>query len=187
MRLKIVSTTVFAALLLMSAAGCKKAPVPTPPPVQTPPPAVQPVTPPPAPAPVQPVTPPPAPVDSFKVENLDSSLAAVCVPIYFAFDQYNLSRDAIASIEKIAAFLKDKSTLRMLIEGNADERGSSEYNMALGDRRAQAVKSYLVGYGISGDRLEKTSYGKERPAVADCADEACHAKNRRVEWKHLGN
>ena len=185
MRLKIISTTIIAAFLLLGAVGCKKVPPPAPPPVQTP--APVPTPPPPPPPPVVVPPPPPAPVDSFKAEDLDAEMKALFVPVYFAFDKYDLSRDAITNLEKIAAFLKDKATVKVLIEGNADERGSAEYNMALGDNRARAVKKYLVGYGISGDRLETTSYGKERPAVADCSDEDCHAKNRRDEWKRLGN
>jgi peptidoglycan-associated lipoprotein len=186
MRFKIVSTTVLAALLLLGAVGCKpKAPPPIQPPVQTPAPTPAPTPPPPAPVVVP--QPPPAPVDSFKAEDLDAEMKAVFVPIYFSFDKYDLSHDAIGNLEKIASFLKDKATVKVLIEGNADERGSSEYNMALGDNRARAVKKYLVGYGISADRLETTSYGKEHPAVPNCSDEDCHSKNRRDEWKRLGN
>ena len=125
--------------------------------------------------------------DSFKVEDLDAKMKEIFVPVYFAYDKYDLSSEAISTLEKVASFMKEKTTVRILIEGNADERGSSEYNMGLGDNRARAVKNYLTGYGIGGDRLETTSYGKERPAFPNCGeDESCHAKNRRDEWKALG-
>jgi peptidoglycan-associated lipoprotein len=89
-------------------------------------------------------------------------------------------------LETIASFLKDHPSVRLMAEGNADERGSSEYNMGLGENRAKAVKNYLTSYGISSDRVETTSYGRERPANSNCGeDDACHAKNRRVEWRVL--
>jgi peptidoglycan-associated lipoprotein len=132
-----------------------------------------------APAPV-------APSDSFNVEDLDSKTREILVPIYFNYDKYDLSSESVGKLEKIAPFLQGKTSLRILIEGNADERGSSEYNMGLGESRARTVKNYLTTYGIADSRLEITSYGKERPAFPNCgADDACHAKNRRVEWKIL--
>jgi Outer membrane protein and related peptidoglycan-associated (lipo)proteins len=125
--------------------------------------------------------------DSFKVEDIDAKMKEIFLPIYFSYDKYNLSSEAIGTLEKVASFMKEKTNVRILIEGNADERGSSEYNMGLGDNRARAVKNYLTGYGISGNRLETTSYGKERPAFPNCGeDESCHSKNRRDEWKLLG-
>ena len=139
----------------------------------------------PAPAPA-PMVEPPAPVDSFKVEDLDAQMAGIFLPIYFAYDKYDLSSEAIGTLQNIASFLKEHPEVRILIEGNADERGSAEYNVALGDNRARAAKNYLVNYGISADRLETTSYGKERPVNPNCAgDESCHSKNRRDEWKRI--
>jgi peptidoglycan-associated lipoprotein len=140
-----------------------------------------------APAPKVEEAPPVAQSDSFKVEDLDAKMKEIFVPIYFAYDKYDLSADAISNLEKIASFMKEKINVRMLIEGNADERGSAEYNMGLGDNRARTVKNYLTGYGISANRFETTSYGKERPAFPNCGeDESCHTKNRRDEWKVLG-
>lgn len=74
-----------------------------------------------------------------------------------------------------------------MAEGNCDERGSSEYNMGLGENRARAVQSYLSNYGISADRVQTTSYGEERPARSGCGkgEDECHAQNRRVEWQVL--
>jgi peptidoglycan-associated lipoprotein len=108
------------------------------------------------------------------------------VPVYFAYDKYDLLPESVSKLEKIAPFLQSNTAIRVLIEGNADERGSAEYNMGLGESRARTVKNYLTTYGIPDTRMEITSYGKERPAVPNCGeDESCHAKNRRVEWKIL--
>lgn len=129
---------------------------------------------------------PAAPSDSFKVEDLDSKTKEILLPIYFSYDKYDLLPESVTKLEKIAPFLQSKTSLRVLIEGNADERGSSEYNMGLGESRARTVKNYLTTYGVPDNRLEITSYGKERPAFPNCGDdESCHAKNRRVEWKIL--
>jgi peptidoglycan-associated lipoprotein len=138
------------------------------------------------PAPEQVQAPAPAPSDSFKVEDLDSKTREILLPIYFNYDKYDLLPESVNKLEKIAPFLQGRTSLRVLIEGNADERGSNEYNMGLGESRARTVKNYLTTYGVSDSRLEITSYGKERPAFPNCgSDDACHAKNRRVEWKIL--
>ncbi len=129
-----------------------------------------------------------APNDSFVVSDLDAKMKGIFVPIYFAFDKYDLSDKAIGDLGRIASFLKENPSLRILIEGNADEIGSDEYNIGLGERRARTAKNYLVTFGISDTRLEITSYGKERPAVPNCpvSDDNCRSKNRRDEWKALG-
>jgi peptidoglycan-associated lipoprotein len=124
--------------------------------------------------------------DSFKVEDLDAKMKEILVPVYFNYDKYDLLPESVARLEKIAPFLQSNSSIRVLIEGNADERGSAEYNMGLGQSRASSVKNYLTTYGIPDNRMEITSYGKERPAFPNCGeDDVCHAKNRRVEWKIL--
>jgi peptidoglycan-associated lipoprotein len=133
-----------------------------------------------------PPPPPPQPPTEPQAEDLSGRLQQILQPIYFEFDQSDLKPDAISLLETIASFLKDHPSVRLMAEGNADERGSSEYNMGLGENRAKAVKNYLTSYGISSDRIETTSYGRERPANSNCGeDDACHAKNRRVEWKVL--
>ncbi len=126
--------------------------------------------------------------DSFVVSDLDAKMKGIFVPIYFSFDKYDLSNKSIGDLGRIASFLKDNPSVRVLIEGNADEIGSAEYNIGLGERRARIAKNYLVTYGIPDNRLEITSYGKERPAVPNCpvADDNCRSKNRRDEWKALG-
>jgi peptidoglycan-associated lipoprotein len=127
------------------------------------------------------------PTDSFKIQDPDAKTKEILLPIYFMYDKYDLLPESVTKLGKIAPFLQNNATMRILIEGNADERGSNEYNMGLGESRARTVKNYLISFGIPEKRLEMTSYGKEKPAVPNCGaeDEACHAKNRRVEWKVL--
>lgn len=98
--------------------------------------------------------------------------------VFFDFDRYNLSSEAKATLDRQAAWLKRYNAMNILIEGHADERGTREYNLALGERRANAVKDYLVSQGIAGNRLDVISYGKERPAVVG-SNEASWAQNRR--------
>jgi len=83
--------------------------------------------------------------------------------VYFAYDSYTLSSEARATLAKQAAWLNSYSRVRILIAGNCDERGTREYNLALGARRASAVKQYLVNLGVDPSRLTTISYGKERP------------------------
>jgi peptidoglycan-associated lipoprotein len=142
--------------------------------------------PPPPPAVEAPKPTPPPPVEEFKPIDIGPELQRILQTIYFDFDKYDLRPDAITKLEPIARFLQDHAQVRVLAEGHCDERGSSEYNMGLGENRAKAVKKYLTTYGIAADRLETTSYGKERPARMNCgADAACNGENRRVEWKVL--
>ncbi len=126
------------------------------------------------------------PLEEFKPIDMDAQAREVLQTIYFDFDKYNLRPDAVSRMEIIAHYLQEHTTLRVLAEGHCDERGSSEYNMGLGENRAKAAKKYLVAYGINPDRLETTSYGKERPVRTNCGDDdACNQANRRVEWKVL--
>ncbi len=102
--------------------------------------------------------------------------------VYFAFDSAELSPEARATLEKQAEWLKHHPSVRVIVEGHADERGTREYNLALGERRANAVKSYLVALGIAPERIETISYGKERPAVLGTG-EAVWRLNRRAVTK----
>jgi peptidoglycan-associated lipoprotein len=99
--------------------------------------------------------------------------------IYFDFDKYDLKPEARAILVEKAEFLKKYPTVRILIEGHCDERGTNEYNLALGERRANSVKQYLIHLGISPDRLSTISYGEERP-VDPRHNEEAWAKNRRA-------
>lgn len=98
--------------------------------------------------------------------------------VYFDYDSSAIRADAEGNLKKFADFAKANEVKGVSLEGHADERGTREYNLALGDRRAVAMKKYLVGLGLSPDQLTTISYGKEKPAV-EGHDEASWAKNRR--------
>jgi peptidoglycan-associated lipoprotein len=99
--------------------------------------------------------------------------------VFFDTDSSDLSDQARATLDKQAQWLSNYNRYSFTIEGHADERGTREYNIALGARRAQTVREYLVSRGISGQRMRTISYGKERP-VAVCDDISCWSQNRRV-------
>lgn len=99
--------------------------------------------------------------------------------IFFDTDSSVIRPDAAATLEKQAQWLNQYQSYRITIEGHADERGTREYNLALGARRAAATRDYLVSRGVSGQRLNTISYGKERP-VAVCDDISCWSQNRRA-------
>lgn len=101
--------------------------------------------------------------------------------IYFDFDSSTLSESARSTLTKNAGPLTKEATAKVRIEGNCDERGSAEYNLALGERRAKAAQHYLVTLGVTPDRISTISYGKEKPAVQG-NNEAAWAKNRRDEF-----
>ena len=98
--------------------------------------------------------------------------------VFFGYDSSDLDSDALELLQDQVAWLKQNSDVSVTIEGHCDERGTREYNLALGEKRAQAVKNYLIGLGISPDRVSTVSYGKERPAVVGSNDGAW-AQNRR--------
>lgn len=102
--------------------------------------------------------------------------------VHFAYNQFILDDEARATLEKNATYLKANPTQKIVIEGHCDERGSDEYNLALGERRAIAAKGYLVSLGIPAERLSTISYGEEQPLVA-AANEEAWAQNRRAEFK----
>lgn len=159
---KIAVMMMLALMLAVVFAGCpKKQPPPPPPP---PPPVADTTTPPP---------PPPPPPPPAKLE---------LTTIHFDFDKYNLRPDARDIMARNAALLQEHSSAVIRIEGHCDERGSDAYNMALGERRANAAKDYLVKYGISADRLSTISYGESRP-IAIGSNEDAWAQNRRAEFK----
>jgi len=97
---------------------------------------------------------------------------------YFDYDKADIRPDARASLSQTADFLKGHPSIKATIEGHCDERGSTEYNLALGDRRATAVKQYLVSLGVSADRLSTVSFGKEKPFCNE-SNESCWQQNRR--------
>lgn len=158
-------------LVALFAAGCakkaKEAP-PAPPPA---PPITEPTTPP---AP-EPTPPPPPPAAAPTVTASDFR------PAFFDFDSYSLREDARAALDQDAKLLRDNADLKVTLEGHCDERGTAEYNQALGEKRANAARDYLVAAGIASSRLQVVSYGKERP-FAEGHDESAWAQNRRAHF-----
>ena len=102
--------------------------------------------------------------------------------IHFAFDRYDLNAEARQILTRKAEILKQFPEVKMVIEGHCDIRGTAEYNLALGERRARAAADYLVNLGVETSRLSIVSYGKERP-IAPGNSEAAHAQNRRDEFR----
>lgn len=99
--------------------------------------------------------------------------------VFFAFDSSSLSAEAQAALDTQVAWLKKHDDVNVIVQGHCDDRGTREYNLALGERRANAVKQYLVSQGIEESRISTISYGKERPAVLG-NNEAAWAQNRRA-------
>ena len=102
-------------------------------------------------------------------------------PIYFDFDKYDIRADDAKTLDSNAGWLKSNANNLVLIEGHCDERGTNEYNLALGERRAKATMNYLVSQGIQANRITIISYGKERP-VCNEKSEGCWQKNRRAHF-----
>jgi len=152
------------AALVLGACTHKQEAVNTAPPPAAPPPAAQP-----APAPVTSSIIPGSAQD-FRVNVGDT--------VHFAFDQYNVEESDKSILGRQAAWLQKYPAVRVSVEGHADERGTREYNLALGARRANAVKEFLVSQGVSAGRIETISYGKERPICTE-SGESCWAQNRR--------
>jgi len=134
---------------------------------------------------VNPPPPPPPPPPPAPKKTLSERLATEVQDAYFDYDKSEIREDARATLSRNAdalkAILQDFPTATIVIEGHCDERGSSEYNLGLGDRRATAAKEYLVQMGVPGDRLKTVSYGKERPQCTE-SNESCWQKNRRAHF-----
>jgi peptidoglycan-associated lipoprotein len=133
----------------------------------------------PPPAPPPPAPSAPAPVTSSIIPgSAEDFRVNVGDTVHFALNQYNIEEGDKAILGRQAAWLAKYPAVRVTVEGHADERGTREYNLALGARRANAVKEYLVSQGVSTARLETVSYGKERP-ICTQSEESCWAQNRR--------
>jgi peptidoglycan-associated lipoprotein len=104
--------------------------------------------------------------------------------VYFDFDSYTLRDDAQSELRKIATGLKSAAGTKIQVEGHCDERGSNEYNLALGERRARAITEFLAAEGVSAADLSTISYGEERPAVQGSTEDAW-SKNRRGEFRRM--
>jgi peptidoglycan-associated lipoprotein len=115
------------------------------------------------------------------VKPTESTAALALGDVFFDFDKYNLRDDGLSTLNEDGKFLGGNPTVNLTLEGHCDERGTVEYNLALGEKRANAVKSYLVQYGVDPGRLATISYGKEKPFDPG-HNEAAWAKNRRVHF-----
>ncbi len=122
---------------------------------------------------------PETPVPAESVSAQEDLVINVGDRVFFDFDKSDLRPDAIDTLNRQSDWLNANGAITVTIEGHCDERGTREYNLALGERRAAAAKQYLESMGISGGRMEMVSYGKERPAVLG-SNEAAWAQNRRA-------
>jgi peptidoglycan-associated lipoprotein len=143
-------------------------------------------TPPPAPAPVQSDTPTaatttPAPSSTARPAVQDFAAVPELADVFFDFDKYDIRPGDAKTLDANANWLKSNPNHLMLIEGHCDERGTNEYNLALGERRAKSTMNYLVSQGVQANRITIISYGEERPQCTE-HNEACWAKNRRAHF-----
>jgi peptidoglycan-associated lipoprotein len=174
-RMRSIALMLCAVALVLLMTGCPKRPgisVVSAPAPAAPAPAPAPPAPTPAPVVAAPAPAPPAPavVEEYKLND-------ALRPVYFAFDSSKIRPGDARALDASADWLKAHPDQLTLIEGHCDERGTNEYNLALGERRANAAMSYLVSRGIEARRISIISYGKERPVCAD-HNEACWSKNR---------
>jgi peptidoglycan-associated lipoprotein len=158
-----LKVTAAAVLLATGACASKPAPVAETPPVETAP-VVQ--------EEVKVVETTPVETSTIAPGSLEDFRVNVGERVYFDLDQYRLDSDDQDILKRQAAWLASYPNVRILVAGNCDERGTREYNLALGERRANAVKEYLVSLGVSASRVDTVSYGKERPVVAGSNDQS---------------
>jgi len=177
---------VCAAVILMAAvsgAACSRNPKPQPPapaPVTAPPPPTSPATPPPPPPAPAPATPaPPSEDEVFRNKTLDQLNAEKpLADALFGYDSTDLTAEARGLLQKDVEWMKKWTTTKVMVEGHADSRGTNEYNLALGERRADAVRDYLVSLGVAENRITIVSKGEEQPFCSE-ETEACWQQNRR--------
>ena len=105
--------------------------------------------------------------------------------IHFDFDKYDIKNEDKSELKTIASWITKNPRAKLSVEGHCDERGTNEYNLALGDRRAKAVRDYLVSLGVTSSKIETISYGEEKPLCTEQTEE-CWAKNRRAHFVVLG-
>ncbi|MDO5505394.1 MAG: peptidoglycan-associated lipoprotein Pal [Pseudoxanthomonas suwonensis] len=165
-----VNRLMFAAAICVLAVGCSRKVREVPPTETTPPPAT-----------TAPTTPPGATTPgAYGPGDLDTDACLRQRVVYFDFDQDTLRPEFQNIVACHAKYLRDRPSSRMTLEGHADERGSREYNMGLGERRGNGVSSAIQANGGSGTQMSVVSYGEERPTCTD-AGEGCWSRNRRVE------
>jgi len=166
MRLKTLLVVILAVAVAGLWSGCAKKQVVKPPEMVTPPP--------PAPAAETPKEEPTVRAEWESVPELDMA--------HFDFDKYDIRSDARDVLIKNAEYLKANPSFKILVEGHCDERGTTEYNLALGQKRASAVRDYYIKLGVDSSRIATISYGEEKP-LDTASNEAAWAKNRRAETK----
>jgi peptidoglycan-associated lipoprotein len=187
MRLKLLMLTMGASVVLITS-GCHKKVAAAPPP--PPPPVVARENPAPPPAPrerparvAEAPAPTPAPVAEVRTSKALEDYLNKLLDAYFDYDKADLRTDAQTALNndssELRSLLKEFPNTKFVVEGNCDERGSAEYNLALGERRAKAAEEFLVQIGVPATRLTTISYGQERPICTD-HDENCWQKNRRA-------
>jgi len=180
---RIVSTVALCSALAVAAAGCHKK-VAAAPPAPPPPPPTAPATPPPPPPPPPRATPPPANAplsedEIFARKSVDQLNAEHPLDdVFFDLDKAEIRSDGRSSLQKDADWLKRWSSVAVTLEGHCDSRGSAEYNLGLGSRRASAVKEYLTSLGVQLNRVTVVSKGKEQPFCNE-ENESCWQQNRR--------
>ena len=177
-------------LIVIVVTGCSRpTPPPAAPPPAPPPAATAPAPPPPPPPPPAPPAQPPAQAQrplsedevfaKKSVEQLNAEMPLAMVQ--FDYDEFTIRDDQRGVLQKNADYLRRWTSVRATIEGHADERGTNEYNLALGERRANAVRDYLTGLGLAADRFVVVSKGREEPVCKEDSD-PCHARNRRGQF-----
>jgi peptidoglycan-associated lipoprotein len=169
LRYPIRLATLAAAAAVLAACATPKPPPPAAPPPPPPPPSAPPPREAPPPVTQAPVGPIPGSMQDFVVNVGDR--------VYFDYDQFTVRADAEPILSAQAAWLSRYPSVNVRIEGNADERGTREYNLALGGRRSNSIKDFLVAHGVAASRIETVSFGKEKPIDAGTTEEA-YAKNR---------
>jgi peptidoglycan-associated lipoprotein len=177
---RVCATALFVSALAVGACGKKEVATPTPPPETAPAqPETRPTPPPPPPAP-RPETPrTPTEDEIFASMSLDElNKKGVLTDVFFALDSIELNAEGRSAIQKNVEYLKRWTSTKILVEGHADSRGSNEYNLALAERRADAVRDYLVSLGIPADRVTIVSKGEEQPFCTE-EGESCWQQNRR--------
>ena len=110
-----------------------------------------------------------------------TEMAGQFVPVYFDYDSSQVNEAERSKCEAVAEYLRSNTAVGVIVEGHCDERGSAEYNLALGERRALAVRAFLIGLGVDGSRIQTKSMGEEKPVCYE-HDDTCWSKNRRGEF-----
>jgi peptidoglycan-associated lipoprotein len=122
-----------------------------------------------------------AKIETTQIPAQGEEVSGMFEDVHFDFDKYDIRDDAKPIMKSVADYLIKNSVQKVLIEGHCDERGTAEYNLGLGDRRANAAKDFLISLGVSSARIDTISYGKEKPLCMEHT-EACWAKNRRAHF-----